>query len=79
MNRRQRRALKATVVTHPTPDSIVLRGGPMDGWVVKPDAPALQRDWWHTWPLSIRARFAPGRYAPPVAAGGSRTSAWVTG
>lgn len=26
--------------------SITLEGGPMDGWVVKPNADALQPDWW---------------------------------
>lgn len=26
---------------HPAPASVRLVGGPMDGWVVKPDAPAL--------------------------------------
>ena len=53
MNRAQRRNLKATVkrmvkgggLAHPVPGSVVLRGGPMDGWITKPDAPALQPDW----------------------------------
>lgn len=27
------------------PNAVTLRGGPMDGWVVKPGADALQPDW----------------------------------
>lgn len=55
MNRAQRRQLERRVkrstgtLAHPVPGSVTLRGGPMDGWVVKPDAPALAPDW--------RARF----------------------
>jgi hypothetical protein len=54
MSRAQRRHLKDTVkrmvrtgggLKHPVPDSVVLHGGPMDGWIVKPDAPALEADW----------------------------------
>jgi hypothetical protein len=29
-------------VKHQVPGSVTLSGGPMDGWVVKPDAPARQ-------------------------------------
>lgn len=29
---------------------IRLVGGPMDGWLVLPDAPAFERDWWQTLP-----------------------------
>lgn len=39
------RKLRRQVGGVKTPDSVTLRGGPMDGWTVKPDAPALQRDW----------------------------------
>jgi hypothetical protein len=51
MNRAQRRALKKQLqgqvgsLRHPVPGSVVLRGGPMDGWIVKPGAPALEPDW----------------------------------
>lgn len=30
---------------HPAPASVTLSGGPMNGWVVKPDAPVLRPDW----------------------------------
>jgi len=68
MNRAARRALKrdlkqqANRLAHPVPDSVTLRGGPMDGWVVTPDAPALQADWYTTWPPKISAAWQPGRY-----------------
>lgn len=64
MNRKQRRALRASLgkLAHPIPDSVTLAGGPMDGWVVKPGAPALRDDWWRTWPPSIASTWSPGRY-----------------
>lgn len=84
MNRQARRALerrlktdaKAGALRHPTPDSVVLAGGPMDGWVVKPGAPALRPDWYRTWPPTVAARHAPGRYAPPVRDGLTQRSTW---
>lgn len=53
VNRAQRRDLKRQVkkmagkVARRTPgkDFVTLKGGPMDGWIVKPDAPALEPDW----------------------------------
>ena len=39
-----------------------LHGGPMDGWLVKPDAEALAIDWYMTWPPNVRTRFTPGQY-----------------
>jgi hypothetical protein len=79
MNRADRRRLKRVAnqalktamrvrpgVKHPAPDSVTLVGGPMDGWIVKPDAPALRPDWCTTWPDSVAAKNAPGLY---VAAG----------
>lgn len=54
MNRTQRRSLKRTAakamkqrgsLKHPVPESVTLKGGPMDGWIVTPDAPALAPDW----------------------------------
>lgn len=50
MSRADRRRLERTIrrskrLAHPVPGSVTLRGGPMDGWIVKPDAPALQSDW----------------------------------
>lgn len=34
----------------------------MDGWLVKMDAPALDPDWYTTWPPSVAERTTPGRY-----------------
>lgn len=34
----------------------------MDGWVVKPGAPALQPEWYRTWPPATKREWAPGRY-----------------
>lgn len=39
-----------------------LHGGPMDGWLIGPDAEALSVDWYMTWPPTVRELFAPGRY-----------------
>lgn len=39
-----------------------LNGGPMDGWLVKRDAPSLAPDWYRTWPPNVRAADEPGRY-----------------
>lgn len=81
MNRQQRRALARQVerntLRHPVPASVSLRGGPMDGWVVKPGAPALRPDWYRTWPSRIAAAFAPGRYAALAAgADGVTRAVW---
>ena len=48
MNRAQRRALERAVRHRqaPTRRTFTLRGGPMDGVIVTPDAPALSPDWW---------------------------------
>lgn len=43
-------------------DRIVLRGGPMDGWVVELKAPCLDPEWASTWPARLARRQAPGRY-----------------
>lgn len=84
MNRHQRRTLKTAVrrqvgtLAHPVPESVTLAGGPMDGWVVKPDAPALRPDWFSTMPPHLARRHVPGRYADPRLVGSVRVSAWVT-
>lgn len=44
MNRAQRRDLKRRMKRRGH-QVVTLRGGPMDGWVVKHDAPALEPDW----------------------------------
>ena len=68
MSRADRRALERRLrsatrnLAHPVPDSVSLLGGPMDGWVVKPDAPALRPDWAASWPPSVARRSRPGRY-----------------
>jgi hypothetical protein len=82
LTRQQRRALErrlaseANEFAHPVPASIVLEGGPMDGWVVKADAPALAPDWYTTWPPSIAARNEPGRYLEPRPVGGLIRATW---
>lgn len=78
MNRKLRRAMKAGVgkLAHPIPDSVTLTGGPMDGWTVKPDAAALQADWWRTWIPSIASAWAPGRYVL-VEGGGAARATWT--
>lgn len=54
MNRTQRREMQRQItkiaknkgrLKYPVPGSVTLHGGPMDGWIVKPDAPALEPDW----------------------------------
>lgn len=64
MNRAQRREMQRQVtkiakgkgtLKHPAPDSVTLKGGPMDGWVVAPHAPALEPDWREKW-LAEQAR-----------------------
>jgi hypothetical protein len=51
MNRKLRRMLGISR----RPETVRLRGGPMDGWLVTPDAPSLRRDWWYTLPPTIGA------------------------
>lgn len=51
---RQVRRMKRTASSDP--DAVTLRGGPMDGWVVKPDAPALQPSWREEYLLSVARR-----------------------
>lgn len=53
MNRAQRRELERRIRRSAdprraasAPATVTLRGGPMDGWAVKPDAPALRPDWY---------------------------------
>ena len=51
-----------------------LHGCPMDGWLVTRDAPALEPDWYKTWPVSVADKLPRGRYR----VGESGTSAeWV--
>ena len=52
MNRQQRRAAERLGPTIAPVDTGAVRlvGGPMDGWVVEPDAPCLRPDWHETWP-----------------------------
>lgn len=85
MNRAARRSLTRTVaraikgkpgLTHPVPDSVVLDGGPMAGWIVRPEAPALRPDWHTTWSVNVApvlAGWQPGRYV--LGADGKR-AAW---
>jgi hypothetical protein len=81
VNRHERRSLERQLrpasLAHPVPASVALVGGPMDGWVVKPDAPSLRPDWHTSWPASLATRFGPGHYAPPAAIAGVLTSSWT--
>jgi hypothetical protein len=43
-------------------EGVRLRGGPMDGWLVSQNAPALQPDWYKTWPPTVAARHRSGQY-----------------
>jgi hypothetical protein len=61
VNRQARRAVERAA-RKGSADTIRLRGGPMGGWLVTPDAPALQPDWWKTWPDHVAEYFDPGRY-----------------
>lgn len=81
LNRHARRSLARTLERDPAaargrPASVALAGGPMDGWVVKPDAPALRPNWHTTWPPTVAARFSPGVYPEPVLVAGVLTSRW---
>jgi hypothetical protein len=63
----------------------------MDGWVVKPDAPALRPDWYLTLPRPISRSVVdallrrpvrltpPGRQARYVLDPGGRSARWVEG
>jgi hypothetical protein len=65
---------------------VTLVGGPMAGWIVPPNAPALHPDWYRTWPVLRRGWFArllrrprwpwpgPGRYVVDGA-----TAVWKDG
>lgn len=50
---------------------VLLRGGPMDGWVVKANAPVLQPDWV---PFS---QVREGQYSSPVEEDGLLVAEWV--
>jgi hypothetical protein len=43
-------------------EGVRLGGGPMDGYLVRADAPVLGPDWYRTWPPRLAARNRPGRY-----------------
>lgn len=65
----------------PVPESVVLAGGPMDGWVVKPTAKALDPGWHAEYSEAMRrlgkVPLPAGRYGAPVTgAAGVRTSTW---
>lgn len=72
MSRAQRRSVARHGQPAPTPridGSVALRGGPMDGWVVTPDAPALRPDWYRTLPLRRNSLLAVMAGGPTLAAG----------
>jgi len=70
--------------------SVELHGGPMDNWIVKPDAPVLRSDWYRTIPIPPRRSIIdmvlrrPGK--PRMARAGhyglsddGRSATWVEG
>jgi hypothetical protein len=50
------------VLADDTVSHVRLAGGPMDGFLVFDDAPALAADWYRTWPRDVSSEFRPGRY-----------------
>jgi hypothetical protein len=67
-------------MTTKTTDGDVIRliDGPMDGYLVRPGAPALRKGWYKTWPSSVAVRFSPGRYeAAKPDEDGTRQARWV--
>lgn len=68
VNRAQRRALarprwrRIVALLSRRREAVALHGGPMDGWVVKANAPALRPDWYTTWPPWRATAHEPGRY-----------------
>lgn len=42
--------------------AVRLHGGPLDGWLVKENAPALEPTWYKTWPPQRTASEKPGHY-----------------
>jgi hypothetical protein len=43
-------------------EGIRLRGGPMDGWLVREDAPAFRPDWYQSLPGWSQEELKPGHY-----------------
>lgn len=50
--------------------TVDLEGGPMDGWIVAPEAPALRPEWG-------REGGHGGRYGPPEQVGAILVSRWL--
>lgn len=67
------RALAEVQIHRSGAKGVRLRGGPMDGWLVKQDADALEPDWYLTWPSTVAAKFDPGQY---VLSSSGKWAAW---
>lgn len=67
LNRADRRSLLKT--TKGRPDvrfrGVILRGGPLDGRIVAPTAPALHPEWWRSHAKAVEVGYAAG----PASAG----------
>jgi hypothetical protein len=61
--REELRAQTELAVRESGEQGVRLRGGPMDDWLVKQDAPCFAADWYKTWPQSVADETEPGRYA----------------
>lgn len=76
--RRLRSGLRPTIARRSGRDFVVLRGGPMDGYGVRPDAPALRSDWSATWPPFLASTWRPGHYSEPAMSGDALAATWVS-
>lgn len=84
MNRKMRRELerlsrRQVVATSAGNSGVMLHGGPMDGYYVTADAPALHPDWYTTWPESVAAKNRPGRYVKVGKREGIDSAEWKEG
>jgi hypothetical protein len=58
-------------------EGVRLIEGPMDGFLVREDAPALRSDWHESWPEQVASRNRPGRYVLTDSDGsGERMARW---
>jgi hypothetical protein len=64
LNRADRRALvKQAAKGHPAHAGfrgVILRGGPLDGRIVTPTAPALHPEWWRSHAKAVEVGYAKG-------------------
>jgi hypothetical protein len=73
VNRQQKRALARSTKKAIAGPTVYLVGGPMDGWHVTPDAPALQEGW----EVPDSWDGLPGRYVATTPDGTQQRAKWV--